>query len=105
MSLAQALDAVADQHFSDMSSRTVRDTLKEVSKVSGDAAITKAITNLSQQQQDVLMKVVYVGLSSDPGNSSVYLKWHASLFEVAGPGAIIRTLTDKSNPVPNPRGP
>ncbi len=97
MSLVQQLDAIAEQHFSDMSTRTVRDALKEVAKNTADAAIAKEIGKLTPEQQGSLMKVVYVGLASDPANSAVYLKWHAALFEAAGPGAIIRTLTDKSS--------
>ncbi len=102
-----AIDSLAESHFSDMNSRVCRDALKELVKVagSGDAAITKEVGKLDQKQQDTLMKIVYVGLSSDPTNSAAFLKWHAILFEKSGAGAIVRTLTDKSNPVPAPKGP
>ena len=107
MSLVSTLDALTENHFSDMNAKLCRDSLKELVKVAGggDAAITKEISKLDQKQQDTLMKVVYVGLKADPSNSSAFLKWHALLFEKAGVGAIIRTLTDKSDPVPPPKGP
>lgn len=109
MAIVAALEGVVSnaRHFDQMNSRVCRDALKELVKVagSGDAAIGKEIAKLDQQQQDTLMKIVYVGLSSDPSNSAAFLKWHAALFEKAGAGAIIRTLTDKSNPVPAIKGP
>eukprot|EP00672_Neobodo_designis_P022452 CAMPEP_0174850040 /NCGR_PEP_ID=MMETSP1114-20130205/18756_1 /TAXON_ID=312471 /ORGANISM="Neobodo designis, Strain CCAP 1951/1" /LENGTH=102 /DNA_ID=CAMNT_0016084463 /DNA_START=37 /DNA_END=345 /DNA_ORIENTATION=+ len=93
--LVAALDAAAEQHFSDMTLVTVRDALKEVQSSPSEAAATKAVAELTPAQQDTLMKVIYVGLAKDHKNSSVYFRWHAALYEAAGAGAIVRVIADK----------
>jgi hypothetical protein len=93
--LAAALDGAVEQHFSDMSLVTVRDVLKEMQGSPTEAAATKIVAELDATQQDTLMKAVYVGLAKDHKNSSVYFRWHAALYEAAGPGAIVRVIADK----------
>ena len=94
--LADHLDTLEPTAFNQMNSRNCREALKEVSKTTADATIKAEIAKLSDSQKDVLMKVVYVGLSSDPAAAPTFLKWHAILFEASGPGAIIRTLTSQA---------
>lgn len=54
----------------------------------------KSIDSLDVQQQDVLMKYIYLGLSI-PQNNATLLEWHAVLLKVSGVASIIRALTDR----------
>lgn len=96
--LANALDTLEKIEFNRMNTRNCRDALKEITKTTAENTIKAEIAKLSDGQRDALMKVVYVGLSNDPASSAALLKWHALLFEVAGPGSIIRTLTSQAPP-------
>ncbi|PHZ16921.1 ARP2/3 complex 16 kDa subunit (p16-Arc) [Rhizopus microsporus ATCC 52813] len=58
--------------------------------------ISDIVKSLNHEQQDVLMKYIYAGLSKpELYNSSVLLTWHEKLTEVAGNGCIVRVMTDK----------
>ncbi|UZJ53039.1 hypothetical protein CBS101457_002359 [Exobasidium rhododendri] len=58
--------------------------------------IPSLVKSLSLDEQDMLMKYLYKGLSSpDLGASAVLLGWHEKLTEVAGTGCIMRVLTDR----------
>ncbi|CAO3695443.1 unnamed protein product [Umbelopsis ramanniana] len=58
--------------------------------------IPTAIKELNLDQQDVLMKYLYAALSKpEQFNSGMILNWHEKLTEVAGPGSIVRVMTDK----------
>lgn len=93
--LAPLLDKHAAVAFDAMTPLSVRDVLKELSAAAGnDAVVGKEVTLLTAAQQDTLMKIIYVGLASDAKQSSAWFKWHAALHQVAGAGAIVRTLTD-----------
>lgn len=93
--LAAALEKLVPLHFPQITFFAARDVVKELSASSSEAAIEKHVNSLSSAHQDVLMKVLYVAMSSDCKNSTLYLKWHSALYTVAGPGAIMRVLTDK----------
>jgi hypothetical protein len=94
--LAAALDKLAPLHFPQITFFAARDVVKELTASSAsETAIEKCVHGLSSAHQDILMKVLYVALSSDAKNSTVYLKWHGALYAAAGPGAIMRVLTDK----------
>jgi hypothetical protein len=93
--LAAALEKLAPLHFPQITFFAAREVVRELSASSSDAAIEKHISGLSSAHQDVLMKVLYVALASDSKNSTLYLKWHSALYTAAGPGAIMRVLTDK----------
>jgi actin related protein 2/3 complex subunit 5 len=58
--------------------------------------IPSLVESLDAEQQDVLMKYIYRGMSL-PGsyNSGVLLNWHEKLTEVAGLGSIVRVFTDR----------
>ncbi|RCH85076.1 hypothetical protein CU097_003538 [Rhizopus azygosporus] len=58
--------------------------------------ISDIVKSLNHEQQDVLMKYIYAGLSKpELYNSSVLLTWHEKLTEIAGNGCIVRVMTDK----------
>ncbi|CAO3701401.1 unnamed protein product [Rhizopus microsporus] len=58
--------------------------------------ISDIVKSLNHEQQNVLMKYIYAGLSKpELYNSSVLLTWHEKLTEVAGSGCIVRVMTDK----------
>lgn len=96
MSLASLLDKAAPLHFSQMDYFAVRDTCKELVKLAAsETLMTKEAEALSETQHETAMKVVHVGLANDSPNSSAYFKWHAHLYDVCGPGVIMRVLSDK----------
>lgn len=96
MALAAALDAAAEQRFSDMNLVSVNSVLKVINAGSSSAdAIRKAVQELDDYQHDTLMKVLYVGMAKDFKQSSTYFKWHAALYEIAGAGTIVRVIADK----------
>jgi hypothetical protein len=97
MALASAVDMVSHLHFPEMTPSTVRDVTKELlALANNETVVEKELSMMNSDQLDVLMKVIYVGLAGDFKNSASYLKWHAAAYEKAGPGAIVRTLSDKS---------
>lgn len=100
MALREQLDRVAPVRFPDMTMVNARDALREIQAAPNETVITKEVEGLSDAQRDTLMKVVYVGLANDYKNSSVYFKWHAALFAAAGPGSIVRVMTDKAPKLP-----
>ncbi|KAI8637545.1 actin-related protein ARPC5 [Parasitella parasitica] len=58
--------------------------------------IPQVIKSLGAEQQDILMKYLYAGMSKpELFNPSVLLTWHEKLTEVAGNGCIVRVMTDK----------
>ncbi|CAI2169907.1 12478_t:CDS:2 [Funneliformis geosporum] len=59
--------------------------------------IPSLVKLLSREQQDILMKYIYRGMSSPDkhNNSTVLLNWHEKLTEVAGVGCIVRVITDR----------
>ncbi|CAO3669102.1 unnamed protein product [Umbelopsis vinacea] len=58
--------------------------------------IPTAIKGLDVDQQDVLMKYLYAALAKpEQFNPGMLLSWHEKLTEVAGPGSIVRVMTDK----------
>ena len=99
--LPTALDSVESIEFPRMTPRNVREVLKELTAAPAEAVMRKEISRLTPAQQDTLMKVIYVGLGGDPAAATTLQKWHALLFEVAGPGSIVRTLTDKAPAAPS----
>jgi hypothetical protein len=106
LSIGAALDKIAaDVTFSEMKLSTVNVALKEVLAQSSDAAITAEVGKLNSDQQDRLMKVVYVGLrEGNAKNSATLFKWHAALVAQSGLGCIVRCLTDRVYFVPVPEG-
>lgn len=93
--LAVALDKLSALHFPQITFFAARDVVKELLATSADAAMERHVQQLTSDQQDVLMKVLYCALASDPKNSTAFLKWHGALYSVAGPGTIMRVLSDK----------
>ena len=80
-----------------MTPSSVRDVSKELLGLSGnDAIIERELALMSPEQLDVLMKVIYVCLKGDYKNSTAYLKWHGLVYDKAGAGAIIRTISERS---------
>ncbi|OZJ02202.1 hypothetical protein BZG36_04749 [Bifiguratus adelaidae] len=60
------------------------------------ADIGDVVKALSKDEQDVLMKYIYAGLAKpELFNPAVLLGWHEKLVEVAGPGSIVRVMTDR----------
>ncbi|CAH1758721.1 1859_t:CDS:2 [Entrophospora sp. SA101] len=58
--------------------------------------VPSLVESLNAEQQDVLMKYIYRGMSSPKSyNSAVLLNWHEKLTEVAGLGSIVRVFTDR----------
>jgi actin related protein 2/3 complex subunit 5 len=73
-------------------------TLLSILNSSKSTEISGAIKQLSQDDQDTLMKYLYKGMAM-PGwgdiSGSVLLGWHEKLTEIAGTGCIVRTMTDR----------
>lgn len=96
MALAASIDKIAHLHFPQMTPSAVRDVTKELlAFANNESVVEKELSRMNSEQLDVLMKVIYVGLSGDYKNSAAFLKWHSATYEKAGPGAIVRTLSDK----------
>lgn len=91
--LGAALDKLSAQHFPQMTFLHIKDVTKEM--LSANADPERSCKSLNTEQLDTLMKSVYVALANDAKNSTVYLKWHGAVYAAAGPGAVIRVLTDK----------
>ncbi|KAF8626032.1 hypothetical protein AX15_005122 [Amanita polypyramis BW_CC] len=73
-------------------------TLLSILNSTKSTDISGAIKQLSQDDQDTLMKYLYKGMAM-PGwgdiSGSVLLGWHEKLTEIAGTGCIVRTMTDR----------
>jgi hypothetical protein len=94
--LAAALDKLGPLHFPQITYLAAKDVLREVLQIAGnDAVIERELQRLTEQQLDTMMKVIYCALNADSKNSSVFLKWHAAVYAAAGPGAIVRVISDK----------
>lgn len=59
-----------------------------------DAEITEAIAQLDMDSCDILMKYVFKFMDRAQ-HCSLMLKLHAQISEKAGPGSIMRVLTDR----------
>ena len=59
-----------------------------------DSEISEAIDQLDLDACDILMKYIYKFMGRAQ-NCALMLKLHALLSEKAGPGSIMRTLTDR----------
>jgi len=58
--------------------------------------IDGAVAQLDNERTDILMKFIYRGFESpSEGSSAHLLQWHDRIFSQAGPGSIVRVLTDK----------
>lgn len=58
--------------------------------------ISSVLSNLSNDQLDILMKYIYKGLSiPESFNSASLLSWHEKTLELAGLGSIVRVMTDR----------
>lgn len=98
MALAAAVDKVSSYAFPDMTPTVVKDVTRELLGLAGnDAIIERELSLMSGEQLDVLMKVIYVCLKGDYKNSTTYLKWHGMVYDKAGAGSIIRTISEKSD--------
>mmetsp|Transcript_39412 Transcript_39412/g.45854 ORF Transcript_39412/g.45854 Transcript_39412/m.45854 type:complete len:112 (+) Transcript_39412:40-375(+) len=93
--LVTALEKIASLHFPQITFFNAREVVKEMLATSSEQSIDRSVQQLSSPMRDVLMKVVYVALSSDPKNSTTFFKWHAAIYKAAGPGSILRVVTDK----------
>jgi hypothetical protein len=94
--IGAALDKLSPLHFPQITYLAAKDVLREILAVAGnDTVIERELQRLNEQQLDVMMKVIYCALNADSKNSSVFLKWHAAVYAIAGPGAIVRVISDK----------
>jgi hypothetical protein len=94
--LGAALDKLSPLHFPQITYLAAKDVLREVLTIAGnDTVMDRELQRLNEQQQDTMMKVLYCALNADSKNSSVFLKWHAALYAITGPGAIVRVISDK----------
>merc|ERR1712070_574587 len=66
--------------------------LKVLTKGKDDADMQSAVSSLSEDFEDVLMRLLYVFLAKNQ-SSSVVLRWHQVLTEKAGVGCIMRAIT------------
>jgi len=58
--------------------------------------IDSALTGLDKNKLDLLMKYIYRGFElPSEGSSAQLLTWHDKVFNLAGLGSIVRTLTDR----------
>lgn len=97
MALASAVDKIASLAFPQMTPLSVKDVTKELlALASNDAIIEKELSMMNSAQLDTLMKVIYVCLKGDYKNSTIYLKWHGLVYEKAGAGSIVRTISEKA---------
>jgi 5,10-methylene-tetrahydrofolate dehydrogenase/methenyl tetrahydrofolate cyclohydrolase len=95
--LSQQLSEMGAIPFPQLTFLKAKPVLKDIAAITSEQAIDKEVKKLSSQEADALMKTLYVGLANDSGNSSVYFKWHAALYQAAGPGTVIRTLTEQKS--------
>ncbi|ORX76445.1 Arp2/3 complex 16 kDa subunit ARPC5 [Anaeromyces robustus] len=59
--------------------------------------IPTIVKQLTNDELDILMKFVYVGMASpEVYNSSILITWHEKIVNVAGLGCIVRVLTDRN---------
>jgi actin related protein 2/3 complex subunit 5 len=58
--------------------------------------MAEALEQLTEDEQDVLMKYVYRGLSMPTNNGSL-LKWHSKVVQKAGIGCIVRAMVDRKS--------
>ena len=94
--IGAALDKLAPLHFPQITYLAAKDVVREILTIAGnDTIIERELQRLNEQQLDTMMKVIYVSLNTDSKNSSVYLKWHAAVYAISGPGAIVRVIADK----------
>jgi len=70
-------------------------TVEKVVSALTDAEIGAAVESLDMEGCDTLMKYVYKFMAGPTTNNAFLLKLHAALFEKAGHGAIIRSMTDR----------
>jgi hypothetical protein len=58
-----------------------------------------AVASLSVDECELLLKYVYRALAKPSEKSAAWLKWHATLLERTGPGAIVRVITEMGSTV------
>ena len=60
--------------------------------------MSNLVKQLSETEQDTLMKYLYAGMaapdSAEGNGCAILLNWHEKLTEVAGLGCIVRAMTD-----------
>ena len=62
----------------------------------------RALSELSAEECDVLMKYVYRGLATkvkDQEHYKTLLKWHPKVLAIAGPASIVRAMAEVSRPL------
>lgn len=64
-----------------------------------DVDLKASVESLSLAECDVLMKYIYRGLSAPSPHTALFLRWHAAVTAHAGPGTIVRVITDKAREV------
>jgi len=67
-----------------------------------DADAERALSELSAEECDVLMKYVYRGLATkvkDQEHYKTLLKWHPKVLAIAGPASIVRAMAEVSRPL------
>jgi hypothetical protein len=70
-------------------------TVEKVVNALSEAEVAAAVESLDLEACDTLMKYVYKFMSGPTANNALLLKLHAALFEKAGHGAIVRSMTDR----------
>ena len=72
-------------------------TVEKVVNTLTEAEIAAAVESLDMEACDNLMKYVYRFMAATKAttNNALLLKLHAALFEKAGSGAIVRSMTDR----------
>mmetsp|Transcript_11424 Transcript_11424/g.19527 ORF Transcript_11424/g.19527 Transcript_11424/m.19527 type:complete len:108 (-) Transcript_11424:217-540(-) len=65
-----------------------------------ESDVVSVLEQLNPMDRDKLMKYLYMGLSTGEAKlCASCLIWHEKLTNIAGNGAIIRSLSDKSTPL------
>merc|ERR1712096_204546 len=85
--IGEALGAALDGGFDEAAAG---DVLKVLTKAKS-AEMSPAISSLSPEADDALMRYLYLYLAGNQ-NSSAVLQWHQCLTEKAGVGCIMRTI-------------
>ena len=73
------------------------DVVNKVLSTVKDAEIAKVVGALSLEECDVLMKYIYRGLGPGGKKNETYSKllhWHPVVLKRAGPGSIMRTISE-----------
>jgi actin related protein 2/3 complex subunit 5 len=70
------------------------DIVLEVLNSTKESQLSSVVSDLSLDEQDLLMKYIYRGLAKPIPNGALF-KWHAAVLTRGGIGCVVRSIADK----------